>query len=1041
MDFEEILTRIQRIYNSCTESEKYILRNILEEISETGESRTYRDIWLADYKEIPVDIDTFLDNDMYLGGVTRQGTAIYPFWRNAMREIFSAGNQYQEIMLTGATRTGKTSTAITCAAYMLYKLMCLRDPQAFFNKKDVSKFSVLFFNVTKDLAKGVAFREFNDTLKASPWFSNHGKVSRSEKDFYYIPEGGKIDIDYGSSAEHGLGKQVFVGFMDEVNFQRTGIKDVNKAKENMQATYNTVVARVKGTFRQEGEVFGKIFAVSSKKSDSDFMEAYIQSQLSAGAEEHMYVADKPQWEVLPPETFHKEKFYIAVGNRYNKGFVLNEEEPSPESIVELQTQGYKILTPPIDVKSQFLADFEIALRDIAGISVPGALSYITQESITQCINEDRKNPFYNDILSIGTKDNLFIEEFFHLNEVPKECMYSPMFIHLDLSLNTDRTGISGVCVTGRQDVKGVDGKIVSQPKFTHCFSVALEAPRDDKIPYDKITQFICWLRRSGFNISHISRDQFQSEYMAQLLQAQGFDVDKISLDRTPDGYMAGRSIIMEKRVDMIDCKLLQDEMIHLQRDSVTGKIDHLVGQCLPGDTQVALVDGRNVSIDDLLLEQEYKENWVYTVNEETFDIEPKRIKNIFQTQLTTELYQITLDNGEKFCCTGNHPIMMRDGTYKQASKINVEDYVMPLYHRYPEKGLTDYKLIYNPGDRHWHYEHRMFSEKDSPVGYVIHHCNFNCKDNRPKNLKVVTKSEHVKMHNNSTTNYEKISESMKEWHKTHKKTKEYAARNRRISNKLQYKWSKNSDHQRKLKEKLDRIKEIERIFGVCWAELTMYQRSAYSRKYHAYLEPGYYDELRAKLDPEVERARRQHVSERLKHMIWINDGQVSRYIRDTDPIPEGWQRGRIIPSETKKVMAATRLNRMWVTNGEDDKLILKSSDIPEGYHPGRSKGKRVYKNHVVVAVKKVKRICRVYDLTIEDNPNFALSCGVFVHNSKDVSDSFVGALWNAMLTNPGVRLPSNTISAAISDINRGASLDRDPMRGLFSNMYNVNRRK
>ena len=65
--------------------------------------------------------------------------------------------------------------------------------------------------------------------------------------------------------------------------------------------------------------------------------------------------------------------------------------------------------------------------------------------------------------------------------------------------------------------------------------------------------------------------------MAQLLEAQGFDVSKLSLDRTPDGYMALRSILLEERIDMLDVKLLQDELVHLQRDGVTGKIDHPLG--------------------------------------------------------------------------------------------------------------------------------------------------------------------------------------------------------------------------------------------------------------------------------------------------------------------------------------------------------------------------------------------------------------------------------------------------------------------------------
>ena len=573
----DILDRIQRIYDTSTTEEKEYLVQILQEISDTGRSDTYERVWLSDYKEIPVDIDVFIESDAYLGKTNNNGNAVYPFWREQLSEFFSAGHQFHEWILTGATRIGKTSTAITATAYMLYRLMCLRNPQTFFKLKDISKFSILFFNITKDLAKGVAYREFNDTLAASPWFMAHGTKSKSIKDFYYIPEGGKITIDFGSDASHGLGQQIFVGFLDECNFSRAGVKDVNKAKEHMRATYNTVSARVKGTFKQGGEIFGKMFAVSSKRSDSDFMEAYVVEQLDAGAGDGMYITDAPQWEVFPPGKFKEETFCIALGDRYQKGFVLNDEQCFPEAIRDLEAQGFQILRPPIDMKSDFLADFHIALRDLAGIAVIGALSFITQDTLDMCINDSRRNPFYSDVLAIGTKDTLTIEEFFHISEVPDNIKRSPMFIHLDLSKNTDRSGIGGVAITGRKDLLSEDGKKISQPTYTHVFSLAIEAPRGDKIPYAKITAFICWLRKSGFNISGVSADQYQSEYMIQLLEAQGFEVCNISLDRKPDGYIALRSILMEKRIDLLNHKLLQDELVKLQRDGVTGKVDHPTG--------------------------------------------------------------------------------------------------------------------------------------------------------------------------------------------------------------------------------------------------------------------------------------------------------------------------------------------------------------------------------------------------------------------------------------------------------------------------------
>lgn len=566
--------RILDIYDTCSDDEKQYLFQILQELSETGTSSTYDDLWLQDYKEIPVDIDTFLNDNEYLGLTNRQGDSVYPYWRKSMHEIFDNGNQYTQCVFTGATRIGKTSTAITCAAFMLYRMMCLRDPQAFFQKKEISQFSLLFFNLTLDLAKSVAFREFNDTLEMSPWFQKHGVFSGGKKDRCYYPEGGKIVIEAGSDVAHSLGKQVFCAVLDEVNFARSGVKDITKAKSRIKGIYDSVVARVEGTFRMRGQVYGKIFAVSSKKTDSDFLEDHVEAQLSAG-NTHLISFDRPQWEVLPPDQFSPGRFYIAVGDKHHKGFVLSDE--SEDALKELRNQGYQLLQVPIDMKSNFLSDFDISLRDLAGIAVPGALSFITQSMIDDCTG-DRKNPFYQDILEIGIRDTYTIEEFFHMELIDRNLLHLPLYLGIDLSLNDDKTGISGAWLNGYKEITSEDGKVVRLPFFSHAFSIDIQAPRGDKIPYAKITSFILWLRRKHFNIQRISRDQFQSEYMAQLLEQEGFTCDKVSVDRTPDGYEAFKSMLLEKRVDLLYVEQLQNELVKLEKDALSGKIDHRIGE-------------------------------------------------------------------------------------------------------------------------------------------------------------------------------------------------------------------------------------------------------------------------------------------------------------------------------------------------------------------------------------------------------------------------------------------------------------------------------
>ena len=88
----------------------------------------------------------------------------------------------------------------------------------------------------------------------------------------------------------------------------------------------------------------------------------------------------------------------------------------------------------------------------------------------------------------------------------------------------------------------------------------------------KVINFIFWLRKSGFNIGVVSTDQYQSSYVREVLEQQGFETARISVDRSEEPYLALRNLLVDQRVEMIKCQLLEDELVHLQR--VGNKIDH-----------------------------------------------------------------------------------------------------------------------------------------------------------------------------------------------------------------------------------------------------------------------------------------------------------------------------------------------------------------------------------------------------------------------------------------------------------------------------------
>lgn len=209
LDYEDIISRIRDIYSSCNPIEQAQFIKILEELGDKGYSETLEKIYLVDFKEVPVSIDRFLKDPEYLGESNDCGNQIYPGWWDAYHTVFDPQQDIYEVLLSGATRIGKTSTAVSMMCYMTYLLMCYRNPQRYFGLKEVSRATIGFANLTKELAEGVGFREYNDTLLHSPWFNRHGKFTNSATKPIFIPEGNQIEIIPASSGSMLLGKQLW----------------------------------------------------------------------------------------------------------------------------------------------------------------------------------------------------------------------------------------------------------------------------------------------------------------------------------------------------------------------------------------------------------------------------------------------------------------------------------------------------------------------------------------------------------------------------------------------------------------------------------------------------------------------------------------------------------------------------------------------------------------------------------------------------------------------------------------------------------------
>lgn len=564
-----MVTDYQSIMDGLTEEEKEEALKILGELSQDGKSDTLQKIYEADYEEIPVDIDTFIDSPEYAGWFTGDGKNIYPYWRQKLREIFSDKENYTEIAISGGIGTGKSHIAVLALAYFLYRLMCLKDPYSQFNIAKGSYIYIVFFNATLQLSQGVAYTKFQSLLINSPWFQQRGTVGGT-KYLEYIPNK-PIRFTVGSQMEHSIGKDIIAGILDEVNFVKGA--DVNLEKSKIMKLYASVLERINSRFIVRGKVMGKLFLVSSKRAESDFIENYIKKQQGKPG---IYTIDAKIWETKPKGTYSGKWFKVAIGGIYKPSKIIGEDE----SVEDYIMQDYQIMDIPVEFKKSFEMDMNTALMNVAGISISNTTRFIGYANLSKCY-KDHKNPFTTNIITTGLYDKLTIKDFFIPDMVKPEIYGRPVFIHIDTSLTGDRTGISAVAVMGYKNVneysiESGDIETTKELYYHHIFSIGIQCPSNSEISFQKTRDFIYYLKYNlGWYIFGISCDGFQSRDTIQQLITAGFTNSKVvSLDKTPDGYLVYKNAINEQRISHIHIPELENEVINLARDNQTGKVDH-----------------------------------------------------------------------------------------------------------------------------------------------------------------------------------------------------------------------------------------------------------------------------------------------------------------------------------------------------------------------------------------------------------------------------------------------------------------------------------
>ena len=563
-----------------SDEERKAVLEMLKEFGEKGYSDKFNELRYDDYEEIPVDIHTFLHDPNYLGSALTDEEGrftLFPYWENLFDKIYKDNvtpSVFNILALTGAIGLGKSTEAVILGIYELYRMLCLKNPYTHYGLMPTDLITFAVLNITIDAAEGVAWNKMQSLIQASPWFLSHGTISKGITPEWRPPKG--IELIYGSQPRHILGRAVYWSFLDEVSFQPN--KDVNEQKRKAKELVNAALRRMQSRF-QHGEDNPTILVIaSSKRTDQSYMESFIEEKKKQDSKK-VLVVDEPQW-VVRPDKVSKRWFKVAVGNKFLDSEVL-PLDVTEEVLTLYRNRGYQILDVPYGYYEEFCDDVNDALNEIAGISTTSSNRYFNGPKLARVKTDKYQNLFTKEIIQVGADEPTQYYDFIDLDRLQPGFKEKPLYIHMDLSESGDKTGIAGVWVVGKKPPTD-DHPISKDLYYRLAFSVSVKAPKGHDIDFEKNRNFIYWLKNQGFNIKMITTDTFQSFDTGQMLKKKGYNYEELSVDvvkKVNDKYVCIpyqtlRTAIYEERLEMYENSFLTEELLGLERNNSSGKIDH-----------------------------------------------------------------------------------------------------------------------------------------------------------------------------------------------------------------------------------------------------------------------------------------------------------------------------------------------------------------------------------------------------------------------------------------------------------------------------------
>jgi len=507
------------------------------------------------FDEVPVDAKTFVEGEAYLGqpplsdiqyDIVEAMSQIYR--EEDLADIMgeAEGKKYykkytkNEVILQLGKGSGKDFVSTVACAYIVYKLLCLKDPARYFGKPAGDAIDIINVAINAQQAKNVFFKGFKSKIERSPWFAGkfYAKAESIEFDKSITVYSGH------SERESHEGLNLLLAVLDEISGFATEIGSGNDQGKTADNIYKAFRASVDSRFPD----LGKVALLSFPRFPGDFISQRYDAVIA-----EKEVITKTHKFIMNPDLPED-----AEGNSF-------EIEWDEDTIISYKFPGMFAVKRPTwvvnptrkvdDFKLAFYTDLGDAMQRFACVPTFASDAFFKQRDKVRAAMTTR-NP---------------VDQFRRFDESFKPDPDKIYYVHADLAQRHDKCAVSiahvekWVSVQVMKDYEQVVPVVVVD-------AVAWWEPRKEgPVNLSEVKQWIQNLRRLGFNIGMVSFDRWQSFDIQNELKAVGIKTDTVSVAKKHYEDMA--MLLYEERLIMPSIDLLFEELTEL-KIMKGNKVDH-----------------------------------------------------------------------------------------------------------------------------------------------------------------------------------------------------------------------------------------------------------------------------------------------------------------------------------------------------------------------------------------------------------------------------------------------------------------------------------